>query len=63
MKADTKGKSTVMLGPLVPFLFKDKLRHFISIKYIDSDKEENHLLLEAADKASQQKIYEKLLAR
>lgn len=62
MKADTVGKHT-MLGPLVPFFFKDKLRHFIAIKYIDGDREENHLLLEAGNKAAQQKIYEKLLAK
>lgn len=60
VKADTIGKSTVMLGPLVPFFFKDKLRHFIAIKYFDTNYEENNLLLETNDEKTQERIYEKI---
>jgi hypothetical protein len=59
-KADTIGKSTVLLGPLVPFLFKDTLRHFVSIKHIDRDREENHLVLEIGTEELQRKICSKL---
>jgi len=60
VKADIRGKST-MLGPLLPFFFKDTMRHFIAIKYKDTNWEENCLLLEADDETSQQRIYDKLL--
>ncbi len=63
VKADTTGKSTVMLGPLVPYLFKDTLRHFIAVKYKDLDREENHLLLETKSKTLQQQIYDRLFYR
>ncbi len=59
-KADTTGKSTVMLGPLVPYFYKDKLRYFIAIKYIDINNQENHLLIEPGSETMQQDIYARL---
>lgn len=59
-KADTFGKSTVLLGPLVPILFKDKLRYFVTVKYIDQDQEQNHLVLETGTEELQQSICKKL---
>ncbi len=59
-KSGNIGRSTALLGPLVPIFFKDKVRHFIVIKYIDIDQEENNILLEASDKKTQQKIYESI---
>lgn len=55
-------KSTVMLGPLVPILFKDKIRHFLTVEYRDMDNEENHILLEITDKKLQSEIYDKVFA-
>ncbi|MBP2637194.1 MAG: hypothetical protein H6Q72_3101 [Firmicutes bacterium] len=56
-KASGIGKSTALLGPLVPYFFKDRTRNFITIKYIDVDQEENNLLLEVPDKKMQQEFY------
>ena len=61
-KAGNFMKSTVMLGPLVPILFKDKIRHFITIEYIDIHKEVNNILFETTDKPMQKDIYDKILA-
>lgn len=60
-KAGTIGKSTAILGPLVPYFFKDSLRYFIALKYNDRDYDENHLLFETDNKALQQMIYDALL--
>lgn len=59
-KADTTGKSTVILGPLVPYFYKDKLRYFIAIKYIDINNQENHLLIEPGSDTMQEDIYARL---
>ena len=59
-KANTAGKSTVVLGPLVPLFFQDKLRHFIAIQYTDINGQENHLLFELDNETMQKKIFEKL---
>jgi uncharacterized protein YqkB len=59
-KADTTGKSTVILGPLVPYFYKDKLRYFIAIKYIDINNQENHLLIEPSSETIQKDIYARL---
>lgn len=59
-KANTAGKSTVVLGPLVPLFFQDKLRYFIVIQYTDINEQENHLLFELSSETMQKKIFEKL---
>jgi len=56
-KAEGAYKSIALLGPLVPFFYKDKTRHFITIHYSDVDRDENYIVLEAADKATQGELY------
>lgn len=59
-KAGNFMKSTVILGPLVPYLFKDKIRYFVSVEYKDSNHEENNILFETA-KSEQKGLHEALL--
>ncbi len=58
-KVDQAGESFVLPG-LHPILVKEKIRYFVTIKYRDTNREENNILLEANDKILQQKIYNKL---
>lgn len=60
-KVDHLGKMTVLLGPLVSFFDKVKERYYITIKHIDVDREENHVLFEMSCKELQQEVYEKIV--
>ncbi len=60
VKADTAGRSTATLGPLVPFFFKDTVRHFIVVQYIDVNSEQNHLLLERDSESARQLVFDRL---
>ncbi len=59
-KASKWSKSVMTMGPFISLLFKDKVRYFVVIKYIDSDQEENHILLESADKRTQEKVWDEI---
>lgn len=62
-KTDNRGRSSVMLGPFGSLFFKDKFRLFITIRYIDIDREENNILFELQDRTIQQEIYDQFLER
>ncbi|MBP2656182.1 MAG: hypothetical protein H6Q73_3751 [Firmicutes bacterium] len=59
-KADYVVGSVTLLGPLVPLFFRDTFKYFITIKYIDIDREENHLVLETGNSKLQEQVYTKL---
>ena len=45
LKYDPKKQSLILWGPLSHLLHKDMSRHFIVIRYVDTENQENHLLL------------------
>lgn len=63
VKADSKQKSMVLYGPLNNIMFKDRQRHFITIKYQDRDGQENNILLEYGNAEKLKEIFEKLKSR
>lgn len=62
-RPDTRGRSFVLWGPLVPLLLKVKIQHFIVINYIDVNQEENNVLFQSKDAAQINKVYEELNSR
>ena len=46
-------KSVFLFGPFASVLFKDTFRHMVTLRYIDQDDEDNHLVLEAPDAGKQ----------
>ncbi|MBP2637189.1 MAG: hypothetical protein H6Q72_3096 [Firmicutes bacterium] len=62
MKTQPSG-AHVLLGPLAPIVIRDKMRHFIAIKYIDINREENHLLFEVDESEAQEEIYNEIVRR
>ncbi len=63
VKHDPKQKSMVLYGPLNNIMFKDRKRHFITIKYQDHDGHENNILLEYGNTDKLKEIFEKLNSR
>lgn len=63
VKHDPKQKSMVLYGPLNNIMFKDRKRHFITIKYEGPDGQENNLLLEYSSKEKLKEIFDKLNSR
>jgi hypothetical protein len=63
VKHDPKQRSMVLWGPLNNIMFKDRKRHFITIKYEDPDGQENNLLLEYSSKEKLKEIFDKLNSR
>jgi hypothetical protein len=59
-KQDPRKQSLVLWGPLSHLLHRDVVRHFIVIHYIDTENQENHLLLEHPDQERLKEIYERL---
>ncbi len=59
-KQDPRKQSLVLWGPLSHLLHKDTVRHFIVIHYIDTENQENHLLLEHPDQERLKELYERL---
>jgi len=63
VKSDPKQRSMVLYGPLNNVMFKDRKRHFITIKYQDRDGLENNILLEYGKLETLREIFEKLKSR
>jgi len=59
-KQDARKQSLVLWGSLSHLLHKDMLRHFIVVHYIDSENQENHLLLEHPNQEKLKEFYERL---
>jgi hypothetical protein len=54
-------KSAVLFGPFTNMLFKDKLRHMISINYLDINREDNNLLLSVEEQAKHHELRSAIL--
>jgi len=59
-KKDARKQSLVMWGSMSHLLHKDMVRHFIVVHYIDTENQENHLLLDHPDKERLKELYERL---
>jgi hypothetical protein len=59
-KADLRHQSVVLWGPLAPMVFKDKIRHFMVINYLDVNNDENNILFESRSAAMCQGLYKKI---
>jgi len=57
---DLKGRSVVLYGPLVPFIFRPKISHFCIVNYIDINDEQNNLVFHSTDKQEIDRIYKSL---
>lgn len=63
VKHDPKQRSMVLFGPFNNVMFKDRKRHFITIKYEDRDGMENNILLEYGNIDKLKEIFGKLNSR
>lgn len=63
VKADQKQRSMVLWGPLNNLMFKDRQRHFITIKYREPDGQENNILIENENITRLKETFEKLNSR
>jgi len=57
---DLKGRSLILYGPLVPIIFTAKIKHFITINYVDVNNEENNIVFEIRGIASMQQMFERI---
>lgn len=60
LKHDPRKQSLVLWGPLSHLLHRDIVRHFMVIHYIDTEDQENHLLLEHPNQERLKELYERL---
>lgn len=60
LKYDPKKQSLILWGPLSHLLHKDMSRHFIVIRYVDTENQENHLLLQHSSQKRLKELYERL---
>ncbi|MDR7868235.1 MAG: hypothetical protein RIN56_15670 [Sporomusaceae bacterium] len=58
LRPNTRGLLITLLGPLVFLFTKHKIRHFIVIKYLDCNDEENNILFECNGETNQQHVYD-----
>lgn len=57
---DHRDRSMVLFGPFNDLIFKDKFRHFITIKYKDNRGIENNILIEHSNEEVRNDIYDKI---
>jgi hypothetical protein len=57
LKKPDRRQSVVFWGPLALLFFREKTKHFITIKYVDVDRDVNHIVFETKSDAEMDTLY------